>query len=105
MLRFKFFIVIVTPDDCDKAREIICGHGARGVAAVPGKGCAKHEILEELGFKDDKKQVLTGFVPEDNENALLDALYSGLLYKKGAGLAFTVNVQECIGLRSVFLTS
>ena len=72
------------------------------MAVLQGKGCAKHEILADLGFEDDKKQVITGFVAEENEDAMLDALYDGLLYKRGAGLAFTIDVQGFIGIRSVF---
>ena len=103
MLKFKYFMAITTPKDGDAALSIISGQGARGIMVMAGKGSAKHEVLDMLGFENDKKQVVTGFISEENEAALLNALYDGVLKKKGAGIAFTVGVQGFVGLRSVFV--
>lgn len=102
-LKLKYFIAILNPKLEERAVEIMHAHGAHGLSVMTGQGSAKSDIFELLGFEDNSKEVITGFVADTQEAEFLKSLDGELLSERGAGVAFTINIDGFIGLKSVFV--
>ncbi len=103
LLKYKYFMAIILPKDEERAVGIMQAHGAHGLLVMSGEGSAGPAIGELLGFSDNKKEIITGFVSEIQERELLESLYDGLLKEHGAGVAFTIRIDGFIGLKSMFV--
>lgn len=102
MDKFQVIICIVNSGYAEAAMEAAKKYGARGGTVIHGRGTAAKEAEKIFNITiQPEKEILMILVAEPIKDAILKSLYDAVgLDTPGQGIAFTLPVDDVVGLTS-----
>jgi nitrogen regulatory protein PII len=95
----RMLTLILSENQSHKCIRLAKAKGIRGGMVTIGKGTVKSAILNLLGIKSQKKEIIHFLLKKEQAEELLDYLDDELQLKKpGHGIAYTTSVMDAIGL-------
>lgn len=94
----QILTLILNEHQSNKCIKIAKDHGVYGGIATIGKGTVKNTILNLLGIKNEKKEIVKFLLANDQAQDMLDLFKKELLLDKpGQGIAFTTPISSIMG--------
>ncbi len=91
--------LILSEHQCHKCISLIKEHGIRGGIALIGRGTVSSAVLNLLGIKNQRKDILHFLIRKEKVAEILACLDQKLLLSKpGHGIAYTTPVLRVVGL-------
>lgn len=97
----SLFCIVVDFGKANKMLKESKKLGASGGTFFLGKGTVASHLLNILGFNEIRKEILIMIIKKDLENILFEELDKKFhLYKPHHGIAFSMPLKSCLGLKS-----
>lgn len=97
---YSLFWIIVDFGQANKMLKESKKLGVSGGTFFLGKGTVASHLLNVLGFSQVRKEILIMVIEKDLENRLFDKLNNKFqLNKPHHGIAFSIPLKSCLGLR------
>ena len=101
-MRFKLILASVKPDITDCLVDEVKKAGATGATIIPARGTGIHEAKTFFGLTlEAQTDIILLLVEEHMVARLMETIKTaGQFHKPGTGIAFTLPVENVIGLES-----
>lgn len=99
---FKLIIVTTRTDLTDQIVDAAKSSGATGATILSARGTGIHEAKTFFGLSlEVQRDVVLFLLANQHVKPVLDAIRkAGEFHKPGTGIAFTLNVEDVVGLES-----
>ncbi|HZK34708.1 MAG TPA: P-II family nitrogen regulator [Bacillota bacterium] len=95
----QLLTLILNESQCQKCVRLAKENGILGGMVTIGRGTVNNAILNLLGIKNQKKEIINFLLSKEQAEDMLDRLDEDLQLKKpGKGIAFTTSVLGSLGL-------
>ncbi|NLU32895.1 MAG: P-II family nitrogen regulator [Clostridiaceae bacterium] len=88
--KYQILTLILSDSRCHKCIHIAKGKGLFGGIATIGRGTVSSSVLNALGIKSQKREIISFLLEKDKSEEILDCFTTELqLHEPGHGIAFT----------------
>lgn len=97
---FKMLFIVVRKGRAEEILNTMRGFGVNYYSVCYGSGTADSEILELLGFDDNKKEIIFSIIKTDMAETIIEKVHNDF---SGTGVACTVKLNSIGGYNVIKL--